>query len=288
MTPAARVAALFAALLLPAALAGCGDGAPERRLSYAAPAAAKLDDAVRAAEDGDADAAAGSMLAYEHSAGVRLPAAAIAPRQRAVQDACRARKFGECVVLAMHQQGGDYPSASITVRIVPEGVEPMIALAGEGAELGERSTRAEDLAVVVRDNALARDRLQRELRRLEEFQQRPDLAVADMIALSERMAATQAQLEAAEREAAQHRRRIDTQLLSLDFRPPDGQAGRSEIGQALRDFGATLSMGTAWTIRALAFLIPLAALLVVVVLAVRRWRRRGARRMHQASGAHHG
>ncbi|NZA24865.1 DUF4349 domain-containing protein [Luteimonas sp. SJ-92] len=254
-------------------LAGC-QKASEQSLSYASPAAAKLQH--ESARDGDdgTGAAGGAMLAYEHSAGIRLPAVAIAPRQRAVQEACNARKFGDCVVLGMHQQGGDYPSASISVRIVPEGVEPMIALAGEGAELGERSTRAEDLAVVVRDNALARDRLRRELQRLEEFQQRRDLAVADMIALSERLAATQAQLEAAEREGAQHRRRIDTQLLSLDFRPPGGQAGRSEIGQALRDFGATLSMGTAWTIRALAFLIPLAAVLAIVVLVVRRLRRR--------------
>ncbi|WP_407351057.1 DUF4349 domain-containing protein [Luteimonas sp. R10] len=270
-----RPAGVCLVVLLLAGLSAC-QRSPDQVLSYAAPTAAKM--AREAAPEADTDGDGDAMLAYEHSAGIRLPAAEIAPRQRAVQDACIARKFGECVVLNMHQQGGDYPSASITVRIVPDGVEPMIALAGEGAELGERSTRAEDLAVVVRDNALTRERLRRELERLQEFQQRRDLAVADMIALSERMAAAQAQLEAAERDGAQHRRRIDTQLLTLDFRPPDGQAGRSEIGQAVRDFGATLSMGTAWTIRALAFLIPLAALLAVMVLVIRRLRRRAARR----------
>ncbi|MEZ0472014.1 DUF4349 domain-containing protein [Luteimonas salinilitoris] len=270
-----RAGACLAVLLL-AGLSAC-QRSPDQALSYAAPAAAKMAREAAPGADADGGSNGGAMLAYEHSAGIRLPAAEIATRQRAVQDACIARKFGECVVLNMHQQGGDYPSASITVRIVPDGVEPMIALAGEGAELGERSTRAEDLAVVVRDNDVARERLRRELERLQEFQQRRDLAVADMIALSERMAAAQAQLEAAERDGAQHRRRIETQLLTLDFRPPDGQAGRSEIGQAVRDFGATLSMGTAWTIRALAFLIPLAALLAILVLAVRRWRRRARR-----------
>ncbi|WP_255516304.1 DUF4349 domain-containing protein [Luteimonas suaedae] len=269
-----RRAGVCLVVLLLAGLSAC-QRSPDQALSYAAaPAAAKMAREVAPGADADGSGNDGAMLAYEHSAGIRLPATEIAPRQRAVQDACIARKFGECVVLNMHQQGGDYPSASITVRIVPDGVEPMIALAGEGAELGERSTRAEDLAVVVRDNALTRERLRRELERLQEFQQRRDLAVADMIALSERMAAAQAQLEAAERDGAQHRRRIDTQLLTLDFRPPDGQAGRSEIGQAVRDFGATLSMGTAWTIRALAFLIPLVALLAILVFAVRRWRRR--------------
>lgn len=267
-----RGASVCLAALLLTGLSAC-QRSSDQALSYAAPAVGKM--APEAAPAADADhGSGGAMLAYEHSAGIRLPVAEIAPRQRAVQDACIAGKFGECVVLNVHQQGGDYPSASMTVRIVPEGVEPMIALAGEGAELGERSTRAEDLAVVVRDNELTRDRLRRELERLQEFQQRRDLAVADMIALSERMATAQAQLEWAEREGAQHRRRIDTQLLTLDFRPPGGQASRNEIAQALRDFGATLSMGTAWTIRAAAFVIPLAALLAILVLVVRRWRRR--------------
>ena len=109
---------------------------------------------------------------------------------------------------------------------------------------------------------------------MQEFQQRRDLAVADMIALSQRMAEAEAQLQAAEQEGAQHRRRIDTQLLTLHFQPPGGQEGRNEIGQAVRDFGKILSMGTAWTIRAAAFLIPLLLVLAVLVAGVRRWRRR--------------
>ncbi|WP_111266956.1 DUF4349 domain-containing protein [Marilutibacter maris] len=224
-----------------------------------------------ASEAVDAD---GAMLAYEHHVAIQLPAADIVPRQRAAQAACTEGRFGKCVVLSVNQQGGDYPSAGLTVRIVPAGVEPMIALAGDGAEIGSRSTRAEDLAVVVRDNALEQDRLSREMQRLQEFQQRRDLAVADMIALSERLAATEAQLAAAERDGAQHRRRIDTQLLTLSFAPTDGQVGRSEIMQAVDDFGSTLSTGTAWTIRALAFLIPAALLLAIVVAVIRRLRRR--------------
>lgn len=150
----------------------------------------------------------------------------------------------------------------------------MIALAGTGADIGSRSTRAEDLAVAVRDNDRQRDRLRRELERLQEFQQRRDLAVADMIALAGRIAETEAHQQAAEQEAAQHRRRIDTQLLTLSFTPPGGQSGRSEIGRAMRDFGATLAMGTAWTIRALALLIPIGLLVAVLLAAVRAWRRR--------------
>ncbi len=219
-------------------------------------------------------AEAQAMLAYEHSVDIALPEDDIVARMQEAQQACRQAKFGDCVVLNVRQQGGDYPSASLGMRIAPAGVEPMIALASRDAELGSRSTHAEDLAVVVRDNAVAQDRLRRERERLQEFQARRDLAVADMIALSKQLAETEAQLQAAQQEGAQHRRRIDTQLLTLNFQPPRGERGRSEIGEAVRDFGRTLSMGTAWTIRALAFLIPLAALVFVLVIVIRRWRRR--------------
>ncbi|MCF7221195.1 DUF4349 domain-containing protein [Marilutibacter chinensis] len=261
---------LFVAALAVSLLAACSDPYAQHQSAAASGPAMEM----KAAPTDAGGGATGAMLAYEHHIAVRLPVEEIAPRHAAVQAACRERRFGECVLLNISQQGGDHPSASVTVRIVPSGVEPMIAMAGEGAEFGSRSTHAEDLAVVVRDNALEQDRLRTELQRLQEFQQRRDLAVADMIALAERMAATRARLDAAEREGAQHRRRIDTQLLTLAFSPTGGQAGRNEIVQAVRDFGATLSMGTAWTIRALAFLIPLGVLLAIAVALVRRWRRR--------------
>lgn len=264
----------FVFCLLPAiALAGGCQRQAEFAHGGAAPASAPM----AAADAGGVArnrAQAQAMLAYEHNVEVALPEDDIVARMQEAQQACRQAKFGDCVVLNVRQQGGEHPSASLGMRIAPAGVEPMIALASRDAELGSRSTHAEDLAVVVGDNALAQDRLRRERERLQEFQARRDLAVADMIALSKQLAETEAQLQAAEQEGAQHRRRIDTQLLTIGFQPPRGERGRGEIGEALRDFGRTLAMGTAWTIRALAFLIPLGALVSLLVVTIRRWRRR--------------
>lgn len=266
MKPITRV---FAVLLL-LATAACNRATQSESMGYAGAAApgSKSDNIAR----GQAEQA-GAMLAYEHSAEIAIDAGAILQRLHATRAACDSGKFGACVVLNVQQNGGDYPGATLGMRIAPAGVEPMIALASAGAKLGSRSTRAEDLAVVVRDNAQLQDRLRKEMARLQEFQQRRDLAVADMIALSKQLAETEAQLQSAEQEGAQHRRRIDTQLLTLNFHPPGGQSGRSEILQALRDSGKVLSLGTAWTIRAVAFLVPL-ALLVVLLVAALRWRRR--------------
>ena len=219
---------------------------------------------------------AGALLAYEHEVEILLEEKAIPARLKASQQACDGGKFGDCSVLAVSQRGGDHPHATLTVRIAPDGVEPFIAQAAQGAEVGSRDTRAEDLAQAVGDNTLQQDRLVRERDRLLEFQQRRDLAVADMIALSQQLAQVDAQLQAARQEGAQHRRRIDTQRVTLQFAPPGGESGRGEIREALRDFTAILATGTAWTIRAVAFLIPVGLVLWALVGLVRRWRRRKA------------
>jgi hypothetical protein len=109
-----------------------------------------------------------------------------------------------------------------------------------------------------------------------ELQQRRDLAVADLLAISKTLSEIEAGLETAQREGAQHRRRIDTQLVTLEFRPPGGQQGRSEIGRAFSDFGSILAVSIAWMIRAAAALLPLLALLWAGVFLWRR-RRRGKR-----------
>jgi hypothetical protein len=215
-----------------------------------------------------------AMLAYEHQVEVHLSADRIAARGQALQAACTSQKFGACLVLGMSEEGGDFPEATLSMRAAPTAVEPLIAAAGEGGEIGSRSAQAEDLAVVVGDNTMLQDRLRKEYARLGEFQQRRDLAVSDMIALSRQMAETESQLEAAERKAAQYRRRIDTQLLTIHFLPPDAQTGRSEIGQAFRDFGGIMAGAVAWLIRALAVLLPLSVVALVLVLIVRRLRRR--------------
>lgn len=217
----------------------------------------------------------GAFLAYEHDVAIELAAADIPVRMQAVQASCQSGKFGDCAVLDVRQSAGDSPSASLTVRIAPQGVEPIIGQAAQSAQIGSRRTHAEDLAQVVADNDLQQSRLQKEHARLLEFQQRKDLDVADLLAISKQLSEIEAGLETAQREGAQHRRRIDTQRVTLDFHPPGGQRGRSEIAQAFADFGGILSVSIAWMIRAFAGLLPLLAVLAIVVFF---WRRRRKRR----------
>lgn len=211
-----------------------------------------------------------AMLAYEHDVEIRMDADKIAPKVKVAKQACETGKFGACLVLGVDQSGGRYPRASLRVRAEPKAIEPLIAAAGEGGDIGDRSTRAEDLAVAVRDNTLLRSRLSKQHARLLEFQGRSDLKVADVIALSEQLSKVEAELEAAEREGAIHKRRIETQLLTIELSPHISETGRSEVAIAFGDSGRVMASSTAGVIRIVAGLLPVLLALALAIWLLRR------------------
>ncbi|MCL7714317.1 DUF4349 domain-containing protein [Stenotrophomonas mori] len=221
----------------------------------------------------------GAFLAYEHSVQLRLPGPRIPSRLKALADACQGGRFGDCAVLQLSQSGGGAASGSIELRIAPQGVEPIIALASEQGETVHRDTRAEDLAQQVADTRLAETRLRSEHARLLAYQQRTDLAVADLLTISQRLAEIEAGLEQAGREAAQQHRRIDTQKVTIRLDATSAQRNRSEIGRALGEFGGIFTTSLAYLIRFAAGVLPVLIVAALLAWGVRAgWRRRKARR----------
>lgn len=241
------------------ALAGCGK---HERASAGAVAA----EAVQSPE--------GAFLAYEHTVQLQLPGKEIAPRVKAVAEACQSATFGDCAVLNVSQQAGDAPRGTIKVRIAPKGVEPLIALAADKGEVTNRNTEAEDLAQQVADTRLMQDRLKNEHARLVQYQQRSDLAVADLLTISQRLSEIEAGLQQADRDAAQQHRRIDTQLVTLDFESTNSQRNRSEIGRAFGDSGEIFTTSLAYMIRVAAGLLPLLIVGGFLLWCLRVWLRR--------------
>lgn len=217
----------------------------------------------------------GAYLAYEHDLRVQLAGDRIGARLEQLGEACQQARFGDCAVLERGEEGGQVPSASIRVRLAPAAVDPFIALAGGDGRVVSRTTRAEDLAQQVADTALTQSRLKKEYDTLLGYQQRRDLAVADLLAVSQRLAELEAGMEQATRDAAQQRRRIDTQLLTVWLQAPAGETGRSEIAEAARDFGAVFTASVAFVIRAIAALVPVSLVLWLLGWAgLKLWRRR--------------
>ncbi len=214
-----------------------------------------------------------AMLAYEHDVEIRLDAEQITEKVQAVRKACESSKFGACIVLQVSQSGGRYAQGSLRLRAEPRAIEPLIAAAGEGGDIGDRRTSADDLAVVVRDNNMLQNRLRKQHARLLEFQDRSDLKVTDVIALSEQLSKVEAELEAAERDGAVHKRRIETQLLSIEFSPFAREEQRGEVVGALRDSGSLMAASAGGVIRAAAVLVPIFLAFIASIWFLRRlWR----------------
>ncbi|NBF06569.1 DUF4349 domain-containing protein [Pseudomonas sp. Fl5BN2] len=230
---------------------------------------------------GGAQGKAGALLAYEHELRLSLPAAQIGPRLEQTREACESAKFGACNILRLEQ--GPY-SAQVILRIAPEGVEPIVGLASEGAQVGERITSAEDLADAVADVQRQQQRLKGQQQRLDELAARKDISVSDLIALSKEQAGIENDLQALAQTAAGHQRRLDTNRLTLNFLPSDGAERGSSLKRAFSDLPNNLADGTAAALEkgshALPFLIMAFPLALLWVWLWRKFVRRPAPRNH--------
>jgi hypothetical protein len=219
---------------------------------------------------------AGTLLAYEHRLTLHLPSEAIAPRLDETRTACESARFGECHVLRIEQSSWN---TSITVRIVPAGVEPLVALAAKGGEVGERETSAEDLAPAVADNQRQQERLKAQQKRLDELATRKDLTVADLIALGKEQAAAESELQALERESAGQQHRIATNLLTLKLRPADADTRGARLRQSFSGVFDQFVDGLANAIEAISYGLPFVLLgFPLLLLWLWLWRRFARRR----------
>ncbi len=239
--------------------------------------------ATASAEDGTAPVMAGqgnapgSFLAYSHEASIRLPAEAIAARLTAVRKVCMDQVHGACTVLGEQQSAGQWPGGQLVMRAVPKAIEPLVAAAAEGAEISERSTQAEDLADAVSDNGLRRQRLQAQHGRLSEFLTRKDLKAEDLITLGNQLAQIEAELQSAEQESAQQQRRINTNLLTLNFRTSGVTAESSELRLAFRESLDVLDSSMAMLVTVVVALLPFVVFCGLTVFVARVWLRRRRR-----------
>lgn len=256
-----RASNLIVALLATLAIAGCSKkvaGELPQATMAAAPMAGQRN-------------APGSFLAYAHKATIQLPADAISRRVGEVRKACMDGKYGECTVLGENQSAGQFPGGRLKMRAEPKAIEPLVAMAAQGAELSQRSTEAEDLADAVRDNGLRQQRLRSQHARLGEFLARKDLPATDLIALSQQMSQIETELQAAEQESAQQQRRISTNLLTLEFESRGITAQSSELRMALDDSLDILDTSVAALVTFVVALLPFALFFGVLVWILRAW-----------------
>jgi hypothetical protein len=219
----------------------------------------------------------GAMLAYEHSLDIDLDRNVIGQRIKAMRAACVGSTFGACNVLSI---GETESGGSLKLRIVPDGVERMADMAGQGGKVSSRETRAEDIGKAVQDTQREREQVDVYSKRLDDLAARKDLSVSDLITLSREQAEVLQKRRALDETAATQQMRLDTNLITFNFRDRSYD-GPGALGNLWHTMAEQMKEGIGEALPGAAFCLPFLILAFPVALlwwvlwrwATRRWRR---------------
>ena len=227
-------------------------------------------------------------LAYEHTVSIETRKDLLPTRLREVEAACNTDRPSGCTILdvSLNSQQ-DLPHGSIRMRLARTGLEPIIAVASKDAKVVGRSTHAEDLAEPVADNERQLALLTLHRDRLTELM-RSKLNVDQLITVSKELATVQSQIDALSTAGANLQRRINTELLTINFSLPMQAyaANQSPVMDALRSFGSTFREAVGMVIRFLAVLLPWLVIILPGLFLLRlfwRWIGRRIVRREQRS-----
>ncbi len=200
-----------------------------------------------------------STLAYEHRLEIEIDKELLTTRVEAVRAACVVDQAKVCTLLEISNQSrNEVPRGSIKVRIAPEILDTLAKLAAEGGRVVNRQTTAEDLAEPIADAERQLTLLNLHRERLMDFMRRKDIAVSDLITVSRELATVQSQLDDYGSQRANLRRRVDTELLTINWSPPAEafQSAESPVLDAVKSFGANFKEAIAQVITFLAYVLP--------------------------------
>lgn len=224
------------------------------------------------AEGGDSNKS--KYLAYTHNLSVELEANQISVTFQALVSACSNDGKFECTLMHSNLSDGEYPSASIKLRVLPEGIAPLVTIASDQGKVKFRQTSAEDLQDKVVDTQKRLEMLSEYQAKLVELEERGVDDVDSLIKLSEQLSKVQSDIEYAQGEKAKLLQRTKYDLLEINLSSKENESFGGPISSALSDFFDDLSEGISTVITALAFIVPwLPVALIVFYLFLWVWRK---------------
>lgn len=225
----------------------------------------------------------GGALAYAHQLTLEASAADMRRIVQLALDTCARIADQDCTMLASEMTHREAESASVKLRATPQGVRQIIAAVSALGTVSARSTTAEDLSEPLQDSARQLKMLADYRARLEAMAARPDVRTAELIEVQRELARLAQEVDQASSEQASLRRRVATEVLTINVKQPYHATFAAPIREAARDFAANLARGIAFAITATAFLLPAGIVLVVLLklagVARRWWRKRALARV---------
>lgn len=214
-------------------------------------------------------------LAYEHSISIDVKEENLSDAFKTTVDACLKDKDNNCTILDSKISTGRYPSANIRLRIKPEGVKGIIAVASGKGKVVQESTHIEDLAKPVLDNVQRLKMLESHRDNLLSLQQTAKDDVESLIKISSELTRVLSELEQAKGQEAFLSQRINMDIVDIHYRVNLGRSFWKPIFISLSGFSNNLSDGISGTIVAVAYLLPGTIIFIFVFAVVRfLWKRR--------------
>lgn len=218
-----------------------------------------------------------SYLAYSHAMTVEVEEGKVQAAFEAGQAACAAAAADLCAILESEISTGETLRATLKVRAKPAGIAKVrAAFKGQG-EITEQSSSAEDLAAPISDGEKKLSMLKDYRTKLEGLRDRAGNDVDALIKVNQELASVQAELESAAGEQAHLMQRVDTEILTVIIDGGQNASFGKPIKLAFKKFGTNLAEGTAAAVTVVAFLLPWAVAVAVLVWIGRRvvrWRKR--------------
>ena len=217
-------------------------------------------------------------LAYEHSITIDVKEENLSDAYKTTLDACLKDKGNDCTILDSRISTGTYPSANIRLRIKPEGVKGIIAIASSKGKFIHQSTHVEDLAKPVLDNLQLLKMLESHRDNLLSLQKNAKDDIESLIKVSSELSRVVSELEQAKGQEAFLSQRINMDIVNIEYQVELSRSFWKPISNSLSDFSNNLSDGISGTIVAVAYLLPASILFIFLFAIVRLlWKRKRKR-----------
>jgi hypothetical protein len=205
-------------------------------------------------------------IAYIHSAGLRLPVAAIEPTLKAHVDRCKAAGPATCIVINSNYNtySEDQAGASLQIKAKPDYIDTFLGgLEAEAktarGEIASRSTMAEDLTVQIIDtDARLRSQLILQSRFEKLLAEKPG-DLAELLQTEQALAQVNAEIDSQKSILAALRARVDMSEMNLNYETkinPVSTGALAPLTEATSGFFYNLARAMGGVITAFAFGLP--------------------------------
>lgn len=258
----------FALIALSLALASCGQSS-SGKMEAAEGRSALMSIPSAASFEADSISERPEYLAYEHHYGIKVGQDSLSSGVESLTQKCRADGQQICLLMGVNQNGGEWASANIEMRVVPTSLGAYVELIQSLGEIESQQTSAQDLGASIADNEKRMEMLKSYRDKLIQLEGKADNNIDSLIKLSSELAEVQSKIEAVTGERARLDQRIKMDVLNVRFSVERVEAAWSPLGEAFSEFGQNLAEGTAIFVTTFSYLIPWLIFLVFLFFLIR-------------------